>query len=239
MPDDDRIPRNLTGKWKKVLRRLRNRLPKEETTDAVTIAIAETIRDVHGVPDLPVIAARMQQTAAAGASVHSRIPGSSQARVHVPTDVAERAAAGFEVPDPLRTVALMRSARRGAARRPRTTAPRRCRSGSSWQTWPRRPGTAGTRRSRPGASRRPGACAGGPAVMIMAPSCPRTTRSAPLPPARPNVPKLAASPDCGAGEAATLAGPALSRPRGATHAAPEGGPPGTAARTAASQPRSG
>lgn len=95
MPDDDRIPRNLTGKWNKVLRCLRNRLPTVDTTDAVASAIAETIRDEHGVPDLPVIAARMQQAVAAGASVHSRIPGSGRARVHVPTDVAERAAAGF------------------------------------------------------------------------------------------------------------------------------------------------
>jgi hypothetical protein len=95
MPDDDRIPRSLTGKWNKVLRCLRNRLPKEDTTDAVASAIAETIRYVHGVPDLPVIAARMQQAATAGAAVHSRIPGSERARMHVPTDVAERAAAGF------------------------------------------------------------------------------------------------------------------------------------------------
>lgn len=95
MPDDDRIPRNLTGKWNKVLRCLRNRLPKDETTNAVTSAIAETIRRVHGVPDLPVIAARMQQSAAAGTADRSRIPGSGRARVHVPTDVAERAAAGF------------------------------------------------------------------------------------------------------------------------------------------------
>lgn len=95
MPDDDRIPRKVTGKWNKVLRCLRNRLPAEDTTDAVASAIAETIRDVHGVPDLPVIAVRMRQAATAGTAVHSCVPGSERARTHVPTDVAERAAAGF------------------------------------------------------------------------------------------------------------------------------------------------
>jgi hypothetical protein len=95
MPDDDRIPTSLTAPWKKVLRYLRSGRSAEDTTDAVTAAMAATLRDVHGVPGLPDIARRMQEAAASGAVEHSRVPGSAGARQHVPTDVAERAAAGF------------------------------------------------------------------------------------------------------------------------------------------------
>lgn len=95
MPDDDRIPKTLTGPWKKVLRCLRNRRPADETTDAVTTALASTIRSVHGVPGLPDIALRMQEVAAGGPVGASRVSVSPGAHRHVPTDVAERAAAGF------------------------------------------------------------------------------------------------------------------------------------------------
>lgn len=37
----------------------------------------------------------MQDAAASGAAIQSRVPGSGDVRRHVPTDVAERAAAGF------------------------------------------------------------------------------------------------------------------------------------------------
>jgi len=95
MPDDDRFPRYLSPHWKKVLRCLRRRQAAEEAASAVARATAATIRSVHGVPELLVIAARMQQDAAVGTAVQSRLPGSGNARMHVPTDVAERAAAGF------------------------------------------------------------------------------------------------------------------------------------------------
>lgn len=95
MPDDDKIPTTLTAPWKKVLRCLRSRRPTEEATNAVTSAMAATLRNVHGVPGLPDIARRMQTAAASGTVGQSRIPGLGDARHHVPTDVAERAAAGF------------------------------------------------------------------------------------------------------------------------------------------------
>jgi hypothetical protein len=95
MPDDDRIPRRMTAAWLKVMRCLRNRRPTAEAADAVTSALAATLRDGHGVPGLSEIAARMQEAAASGAAIQSRVPGSRDARRHVPTDVAERAAAGF------------------------------------------------------------------------------------------------------------------------------------------------
>lgn len=72
MPDDDRIPTSLTAPWKKVLRHLRSRRAADETADAVAIALAAT-----------------------GVVGQSHVPGPADARRHLPTDVAERAAAGF------------------------------------------------------------------------------------------------------------------------------------------------
>ena len=95
MPDDDRIPRYLSARWRKVLRCLQGRESLERTSDAVTAAPAETMRTAHGVPGLPGIAARMQQAATGGSIAYSRIPGSEEARWHVPTDITERAAAGL------------------------------------------------------------------------------------------------------------------------------------------------
>jgi len=97
MPDDDRIPRYLTGPWRKVLRCRQGRESAERAADAVTSALAATLRSVHGVPNLPDIAARMQEAATGGPVAQSRVPASEAARRHVPTDVAERAAASFAV----------------------------------------------------------------------------------------------------------------------------------------------
>jgi hypothetical protein len=95
MPDDDRIPRSLSAPWQKVLRCLRSRRPTADTTYAVTSAMAATLRKVQGVPSLPEIAVWMQEAAASGTVMESRIRDSADARRHIPTDVAERAAAGF------------------------------------------------------------------------------------------------------------------------------------------------
>lgn len=95
MPDDDRIPRSLTARWRKVYRCLQRHEPIERTTDAVVGALAETLRSGHGVPDIQSIAAQMQQSAAGDPISQSRIPDSAQARRHAPTDIAERAAAAL------------------------------------------------------------------------------------------------------------------------------------------------
>lgn len=95
MPDDDRIPRALSGAWRKVLRSLQGRQPTERTAGAVAGAVAATLRSVHGVPGLAGIAAQMQDAARAGRVPGSWIPGSEPARRHVPTRVAERAAAAL------------------------------------------------------------------------------------------------------------------------------------------------
>jgi hypothetical protein len=58
--------------------------------DAVTKALAATIRAVHGIPTLPGIAAKMREAASSGESL--RFDATAR-REHVPTKIAERAAA--------------------------------------------------------------------------------------------------------------------------------------------------
>ena len=95
MPDDDRIPRALTGAWHRVLRSLQSQQPPERTASTVVSALAATLRSVHGVPGLPGIAAQMHDAARTGLVTGSWMPASDAARRHVPTRVAERAAAAL------------------------------------------------------------------------------------------------------------------------------------------------
>jgi hypothetical protein len=90
MPDDDRFPRYLSPAWRKVLRCLQGHDPAERVADAVTKALAATIRTVHGIPSLPSLAEKMREAAVRGDSLRF---GSSASREHVPTKIAERAAA--------------------------------------------------------------------------------------------------------------------------------------------------
>jgi hypothetical protein len=92
VPDDDRMPSYLGSSWRKVLRCLQGRESVERTADAVSVALAATLRSAHGVPRLAGIAAQMQEAVASGAPAQSRVHGSEDARQHVPTDIAERAA---------------------------------------------------------------------------------------------------------------------------------------------------
>lgn len=95
MPDDDRIPRALTGAWRRVLRSLQGQQPAERTASMVVSALAATLRSVQGVPGLHGIAAQMHHAARAGLVTGSWMPASDAARRHVPTRVAERAAAAL------------------------------------------------------------------------------------------------------------------------------------------------
>lgn len=101
MPDDDRMPRYLGAPWRKVHRCLQGREPVERTADAVSVALAATLRATHGVPTLAGIAAQMQEVASGyPPAARSRLPGSQEARRHVPTDIAERAAGCLAVTMP-------------------------------------------------------------------------------------------------------------------------------------------
>jgi hypothetical protein len=90
MPDDDRFPRYLSPAWRKVLRCLQGHDPADRVGDAVTKALAATIRTIHGIPSLPSLAEKMREAASRGDSVHFAPPAG---REHVPTKIAERAAA--------------------------------------------------------------------------------------------------------------------------------------------------
>lgn len=66
MPDDDRFPRYLSPAWRKVLGCLEGHDPTERVADAVTKAVAATIRTIHGVPSLPNLAEKMREAASGG-----------------------------------------------------------------------------------------------------------------------------------------------------------------------------
>jgi hypothetical protein len=92
MPDDDRFPKYLSPAWRGVLRCLQGHDPVERVGDAVTKAVAATIRAVHGIPSLPSLAERMREAALNGDSLR---PSATASREHVPTKIAERAAAAI------------------------------------------------------------------------------------------------------------------------------------------------
>jgi hypothetical protein len=90
MPDDDRFPRYLSPAWRTVLRSRQGHDPAERVGDAVTKALAATIRAVHRIPSLPSLAEKMREAASRGDPPRFDYPAG---REHVPTKIAERAAA--------------------------------------------------------------------------------------------------------------------------------------------------
>jgi len=94
MPDDDRFPRYLSPAWGKVLRCLQGHDPVERVGDAVTKAVAATIRTVNGIPSLPSLAEKMREAASRGDSLRFDSPAG---REHVPTRIAEQAAASLAI----------------------------------------------------------------------------------------------------------------------------------------------
>jgi hypothetical protein len=92
MPDDDRFPRYLSPAWRKVLHCLQGHDPAERVSDAVTKALAATIRAIHGVPSLASLAEQMCSAASSGDSPRF---DSAAGRQHVPTKIAERAASSL------------------------------------------------------------------------------------------------------------------------------------------------
>jgi hypothetical protein len=97
MPDDDRFSRHLTPAWRKVLRSLQGHDPAERVADAVALALAATVRTVHGVPSLPGLAERMLEAASGGGSLRRGATAGAPGGSHVPTQIAEQAAAVLAV----------------------------------------------------------------------------------------------------------------------------------------------
>lgn len=61
MPDDDRMPRSLSGGWRRVLKAIQAKEPQEDIVYHVARATAETLRRAHGIPDLPALSVRLHQ----------------------------------------------------------------------------------------------------------------------------------------------------------------------------------
>jgi hypothetical protein len=89
MPDDDKLPRSLSGRWRRVLKAFQAGESQEAIEHHVAKATAETLRRAHGIPELPALGAQMYLAAAPGYGADS-----SSRRVlpiHVPTRLARQA----------------------------------------------------------------------------------------------------------------------------------------------------
>jgi len=89
MPDDDRLPRSLSARWRRVLKAFQAGEPQEAIEHHVAKATAETLRRAHGVPELPALGAQAYLAAVAD---HDSDGGSRrEPSAHIPTRLARRA----------------------------------------------------------------------------------------------------------------------------------------------------
>lgn len=91
MPDDDRMPRSLSGRWRRVLKAFQAGEPQDAIAYHVARATAETLRRTHGIPELPELGAQLHKAAVAG----SADPTGNRSQglpAHIPTRLARRAA---------------------------------------------------------------------------------------------------------------------------------------------------
>ncbi len=79
MPDDDRLPRSLSARWRRVLKAFQAGEPQEAIEHHVAKATAETLRRTHGVPELPALRAQMYLAATTGYDGHGDDGGSVKA----------------------------------------------------------------------------------------------------------------------------------------------------------------
>ncbi len=76
MPDDDRLPRSLSTRWRRVLKAFQAGESQEAIEHHVAKATAETLRRAHGVPELPALGAQVYLAAAADYDRHGDDGGS-------------------------------------------------------------------------------------------------------------------------------------------------------------------
>ena len=90
MPDDDKLPRSLSARWRRVLKAFQAGEAQEAIEHHVAKATAATLRRAHGVPELPALGAQMYLAAGPGYgaddSSHRALP------THIPTRLARQAA---------------------------------------------------------------------------------------------------------------------------------------------------
>lgn len=89
MPDDDKLPRSLSARWRRVLKAFRAGESQEAIEHYVAKATAETLRRTHGVPELPVLAGQMYLAAAPGYAADGSCRRARSA--HIPTRLARQA----------------------------------------------------------------------------------------------------------------------------------------------------
>jgi hypothetical protein len=89
MPDDDKLPRSLSARWRRVLKAFQAGESQEAIEHHVAKATAETLRRTHGIPELPALSAQMYLAATTGygADANSRRALST----HIPTRLARQA----------------------------------------------------------------------------------------------------------------------------------------------------
>jgi hypothetical protein len=92
VPDDDKMPRSLSGRWRRVLKALQAGEPLDDIAYHVARATADSLRRMHGVPELPNLGARLYHEVTGGADGQSAETGSSASPSHIPTKLARRAA---------------------------------------------------------------------------------------------------------------------------------------------------
>lgn len=97
MPDDDRMSRSLTGRWRRVLKAIQAGESQEAIEHHVAKATAETLRRAHGVPELPALGAKVYVAAATGD--HGPDDSSNLADLpdHIPTRLARQAVDALSV----------------------------------------------------------------------------------------------------------------------------------------------
>ena len=90
MPDDDKLPRFLSTRWRRVLKAFQAGESQEAIEHHVAKATADTLRRTHGVPELPALGAQMYLAAAPGYGADN----SSRRTLptHIPTRLARQAA---------------------------------------------------------------------------------------------------------------------------------------------------
>ena len=89
MPDDNKLPRSLSARWRRVLKAFQAGESQEAIEHHVAKATAETLRRTHGVPELPALGVQMYLAAATSYGAD----GSSRRTLptYIPTRLARQA----------------------------------------------------------------------------------------------------------------------------------------------------
>ena len=91
MPDDDRLPRSLGRRWRRVLQAFRAGESEEAIAYHVARATADTLRRTRGIPGLSALGAHMYQTSLSGTGFSDHGCGPHALPTHIPTRLARQA----------------------------------------------------------------------------------------------------------------------------------------------------